>query len=265
MLAVVIIVVAVPEGLAMSVTLSLAYSMRKMTKSNNLVRKMHACETIGAATVICSDKTGTLTMNEMRVSDMNFPIIKFNQDKMQSSLSDKQKMIFEAFSVNSTANLSKVTNQPVCSIGNPTECALLMWMHSNNIDYVLYRDDFETEYQWTFTTEKKYMATIGRSKLLNKRIFYIKGAPEIVLNYCSSILTDKGIERLNGQKTGIEKTLNEYQTRGMRTLGFGYAEIDNAIKSSDIDTILYGWAVYRLQTRSDLKFHLQLNPAAPPA
>ena len=134
MIAVTIIVVAVPEGLAMSVTLSLAYSMRKMTAANNLVRRMHACETIGAATVICSDKTGTLTMNQMRIHEVKFPSL--TQPTLSKEPSSRgEQLVIEAMSVNTTAHLDRSSGTPT-PLGNPTEGALLLWMDQAGVDYV---------------------------------------------------------------------------------------------------------------------------------
>lgn len=223
MIAVTIIVVAVPEGLAMSVTLSLAYSMKKMTRENNLVRRMHACETIGAATVICSDKTGTLTMNEMRVFEMRFPA--FSNKLLSSSLStDLEKLIAESISVNSTANLSKKPGENPKALGNPTEGALLLWVDEAGVDYNQKRAQFHIDHQLTFSTERKFMGTLGTS-FSGKQVLHIKGAPEIVMDRCSQMLTSQGLQPLTEpQKTNIHKELKDYQARGMRTLGFAYLE-----------------------------------------
>lgn len=217
MVAVTIIVVAVPEGLAMSVTLSLAYSMRKMAADNNLVRQMHACETIGAATVICSDKTGTLTQNQMRVTKAHFPSL----DALVSPLHQAQKFIAEAIAVNSTADLEKKPNQPTRPIGNATEGALLLWLESQDLNYIPYRSDFEIEAQLPFSTQNKYMGTFGISAITQSKVFYLKGAPEIVLDRCTQILTTTGIKPLTNQAE-IAAELQDYQCRGMRTLGFAY-------------------------------------------
>lgn len=222
MIAITMIVVAVPEGLAMSVTLSLAYSVRKMTATNNLVRKMHAVETISAATVICSDKTGTLTMNEMRVYNVHFPTLKTN--KLNSdNLSYIEKVIVESFCGNSTANLE--TKDPTPKVlGNPTEGAMLLWLHDNKIDYKKWRDNFEIIHQWTFTTERKFMATYGNSDINSKPILLVKGAPEIVLNLCTKFLGDEKVEDFTVQKDEILSELREYQNRAMRTLAFAFLE-----------------------------------------
>ncbi len=216
MIAVTIIVVAVPEGLAMSVTLSLAYSMRKMTASNTLVRRMDACETIGAATVICSDKTGTLTLNEMRLFETVF------DSRASASLPEApalRQLVIEAISANSTAQLSRVPGEPTKPVGNPTECALLLWLDSQGIDYIAARNAFEIQHQWGFSTERKFMATLGG-------VLHVKGAPEIVLERCGSIATHNGIRTLTGMdRTAIAESLKAYQSRGMRTLALAYREM----------------------------------------
>jgi len=210
MVAVTIIVVAVPEGLAMSVTLSLAYSMRKMAASNNLVRQMHACETVGAATVICSDKTGTLTCNQMQVKEVAF-----------ASLSQNTNLIAECIAANSTADLEKKSQQAPSVIGNATEGALLLWLDGQNLDYIHLRDRFAIKSQMAFSTEKKYMATLGTSSVTESLMLYVKGAPEVVLNYCSHQLGEKGKEPLSN-KSEILSQMGEYQARGMRVLGFAF-------------------------------------------
>lgn len=218
MIAVTIIVVAVPEGLAMSVTLSLAYSMRKMTASNNLVRKMDACETIGAATCICSDKTGTLTKNEMEVFHASFP------SRIEGLHDNGMLFISEAIGCNSTANLGINSDGNQKIIGNPTEGALLLWLNQNGYDYLPLREGFETKHQWTFSNETKMMGTFGKSSLTNGEVLHIKGAPEIVLNKCKNIVTDSGIEFLDGRKHEILKEMADFQKRGMRTIGMAFKE-----------------------------------------
>lgn len=227
MVAVTIIVVAVPEGLAMSVTLSLAYSMRKMAADNNLVRQMHACETIGAATVICSDKTGTLTQNQMRVTKAHFPSLDASVLPLHH---DAQKLITEAIAVNSTANLEKKPNQPIRPIGNATEGALLLWLESQKLNYIPYRSDFEIEAQMPFSTQNKYMGTLGISAVTNNKVFYVKGAPELILDRCTHILTTTGLKPLTNQAE-IAASLQDYQRRGMRTLGFAYHDVPEQINN----------------------------------
>lgn len=220
MIAVTLIVVAVPEGLAMSVTLSLAYSMRKMTAANNLVRKMHACETIGAATVICTDKTGTLTMNQMHVQDAVFPL---------SSID----FVSLAIAANSTANLSRLDSRNPQAIGNPTEGALLLWLNEQSLDYEMIRESFKITTQWTFSTEHKFMATKGKMADSSDEILFVKGAPEILMNRCAFFESKDSILELNTlAKSEIQKQLLTYQARGMRTLGFSY--LKNPINDSDV-------------------------------
>ena len=209
MLAVTVIVVAVPEGLGMSVTLSLAYSMRKMTASNNLVRRMHACETIGAATVICSDKTGTLTRNEMRVHEVRFPGLSTETDKT----SPVQQFIVESFCANSTANLGHIDNNPLAVLGNPTEGALLLWTHDHGYAYEQIRDAFKIQQQLPFSTERKFMATLGESGITGESVLLIKGAPEIVLSRCSAVAQadSQPTEKTQAEVDNIQKQLKSWQ------------------------------------------------------
>ncbi|MBE6298056.1 MAG: calcium-translocating P-type ATPase, PMCA-type [Bacteroidales bacterium] len=216
MIAVTLIVVSVPEGLPMSVTLSLALSMNRMLKANNLVRKMHACETMGATTVICTDKTGTLTQNRMQVHETNFLALP------GQSLGDgtAAALVKEGIAVNSTANLNK-ENGEVKTIGNPTEAALLLWLDKNGVDYLPLRDNAEVISQLTFSTERKYMATVVHSPLLGKNVLYVKGAPEIVLAACNSVALEDGkTATVEEKREFVENRLLEYQNMAMRTLGF---------------------------------------------
>ncbi|NES74931.1 MULTISPECIES: calcium-translocating P-type ATPase, PMCA-type [unclassified Okeania] len=216
MIAVAVIVVAVPEGLALSVTLSLAYSMQKMTQQNNLVRRMHACETIGATTVICSDKTGTLTENKMQVSDVNFPSF---DDKTLNA----DNIIVEAICSNSTANLEYKKGEESIPLGDHTEGALLLWLEENNIDYIDKRDDFDIVSQLTFSADRKYMATMGNSSITGDKILHIKGAPELLLASCHQIMTAEGVKPFaDSTRVSIAAELNQYETIGRRTLGFAY-------------------------------------------
>lgn len=204
MIAVTLIVVSVPEGLPMAVTLSLAYSMSRMLKTNNLVRKMHACETMGATTVICTDKTGTLTQNMMQVYKTDF----FGEK-------DQYKYLIENMALNSTAQLDFSGKKPAV-IGNPTEGSLLVWLESQNIDYLEIRNANILVGELPFSTERKYMATIVQNKN-NERILYVKGAPEIIRNLCcDNNINDNG---------DIDRLLSEYQNKAMRTLGFAYKTI----------------------------------------
>ena len=224
MIAVTIIVVAVPEGLAMSVTLSLAYSMRKMTAANNLVRRMHACETIGAATVICSDKTGTLTMNEMQVHEVNFPCLA-GQPLNKEQPGQGGQLLIEAMTANTTANLDRSSGKGAVALGNPTEGALLLWLDKFGIDYGAQRAQFPVTSQWTFSTDRKYMGTLGDSPATGGKVLHIKGAPEIVLHCCTHVLADSAVTALDeAGREAIEAEIKRYQARGMRTLGFAYLE-----------------------------------------
>lgn len=232
MVAVTIIVVAVPEGLAMSVTLSLAYSMRKMAASNNLVRRMHACETIGAATVICSDKTGTLTQNQMRVHEVSFPSL---NSQLAPAVQDIQALIAEAIAVNSTADLEKKPLEAARPIGNATEGALLLWLDSKEINYITYRANFQLKSRMPFSTQNKYMGTLGTSSVSGEDVLYVKGAPEVILERCSHILTAQGLEPLH-ERNAIAAALKEYQARGMRTLGFAYLDTPESA-TDNIDAI----------------------------
>ncbi len=235
MIAVTLIVVAVPEGLAMSVTLSLAYSMRRMTAANNLVRKMHACETIGAATVICTDKTGTLTMNQMRVHETRFPALHGKPlEEAQHELVGR--MIAEAIAANSTANLSWVKPGEPEPIGNPTEGALLLWLNAAKQNYVLIRENFKISCQWTFSTERKFMGTKGLSAITGRTVLYAKGAPEIILGRCASIKEYDGNKELTeDSREQLLQQLKEYQAKGMRTLAV--ACLESVEEHDDIEIV----------------------------
>lgn len=202
MIAVTLIVVSVPEGLPMTVTLCLAYSMRRMLKSNNLVRKMHACETMGATTVVCTDNTGTLTENQMRV------------DEMKLYGTTDADIVAEGLAVNATASLDYSKSGEPAVLGNPTEGALLLWLHSQGNDYRTIRLQTTTLAELPFSTEHKFMATVVESVARKgQRILYVKGAPEIVFAICQTA----DVERRE-----IDQQLAVYQQRAMRTLGFAY-------------------------------------------
>ena len=207
MIAVTLVVVAVPEGLPMAVTLSLAYSMRRMLKTNNLVRKMHACETMGATTVICTDKTGTLTQNQMQIYKTNF----FGNPS--------DEVLYEGIAVNSTAQLDLAGEKPQV-LGNPTEGALLLWLTERGVDYAALRANAVRVDELPFTTERKYMATVVKSST-GKQILYVKGAPEIVFGMCS--------DTAGVTKAEIDAQLLEYQNMAMRTLGFAYMEVPEGL------------------------------------
>lgn len=208
MLAVTLLVVSVPEGLPMAVTLSLAYSMRRMLKTNNLVRKLHACETMGATTVICTDKTGTLTQNRMRVASMQFyPVEGFTQQQCDA-------LVREGMAVNSTASLDLSRKDDPQPIGNPTEGALLLWLHDNGYDYLELKRRAGRVAELPFSTERKYMATaVVSAAEAGRRILYVKGAPEILLTMC---------DMPQQQRESIRTTLAEYQNQAMRTLAFAF-------------------------------------------
>ena len=206
----------------MSVTLSLALSMNRMLKTNNLVRKMHACETMGATTVICTDKTGTLTQNQMQIHETKFynlPDQKLTDDTLSC-------LIKEGISVNSTANLEREGDK-VKTLGNPTEAALLLWLNAQGVDYLNVRDAASVVSQLTFSTERKYMATVVDSPLLGKKVLYVKGAPEIVLSNCKRVAMDGDYVSVEAAKPKIEAQLLAYQNMAMRTLGFAYQVLDD--------------------------------------
>lgn len=218
MIAVTLIVVAVPEGLPMAVTLSLAYSMRRMLKTNNLVRKMHACETMGATTVICTDKTGTLTQNKMQVAESCLG--KFD--------GATEEMFFEGIAMNSTAELDLSNPSIPMPIGNPTEGALLLWLHANkragDLNFLRSRTMVQ---QLPFSTERKYMATIFVSRPYGGKVLFVKGAPEILMSMCSKI--QDGLT-----KEMIEEKLADYQSRAMRTLAFAYQDTECKIDNGTV-------------------------------
>ena len=203
MIAVTLIVVAVPEGLPMAVTLSLAYSMRRMLRTNNLVRKMHACETMGATTVICTDKTGTLTQNRMQVAHADF----FGNPPA--------RVIEEGIAVNSTARIDNSGARPEV-LGNPTEGALLLWLMERGVDYAAIRTAARVITEIPFSTERKYMATVVDGAD-GRRILYAKGAPEIIFGLCAEHPGVTGEE--------FSAALLDYQNQAMRTLAFAWREL----------------------------------------
>ena len=221
MIAVTLIVVAVPEGLPMSVTLSLALSMRRMLETNNLVRKMHACETMGAATVICTDKTGTLTKNRMSLGEKHFYGLK-NQKLDHSEVAH---LMEEGIALNSTAFLDFSDKKKVKVIGNPTEGALLLWLLDSNVDYIRIRDNVKIVKQLPFTTKYKYMATVVETGLAGEYVLYVKGAPEIIMKRCTTVRMLEGESGIETVKEQVNGKLLEYQGKAMRTLGFAYKYI----------------------------------------
>ncbi|MDY3885138.1 calcium-translocating P-type ATPase, PMCA-type [Porphyromonas somerae] len=207
MIAVTVVVVSVPEGLPMAVTLSLAYSMQKMLQTNNLVRKMHACETMGATTVICTDKTGTLTENLMTVAEAQF----YGAEGAGS------RLVQEGLVLNSTATLDKASDGSTRVFGNPTEGALLLWLDREGVAIDEVASEAKVVAQIPFSTERKYMATIVQSPE-GSFILYVKGAPEMVLGLSSQV--EGAIDRQS-----IESELVKYQSQAMRTLGFAYQKL----------------------------------------
>ena len=199
MIAVTLIVVAVPEGLAMSVTLSLAYSMRKMTAGNTLVRKMHACETMGATTVICTDKTGTLTQNKMQV---------------QYFSGNADDTFAREIALNSTALLEQNANGELSAVGNPTEGALLLYLSGKVYSYKQLREEYKVVKRLPFSTERKYMATIADFDAPDKLTLLIKGAPEIIFAKCGNLDVQAEMAKVR-----------VYQEKGMRSLAFAKVEI----------------------------------------
>jgi len=212
MIAVTLVVVAVPEGLPMAVTLSLAFSMKRLMKQNTLPRTMHACETMGAVSVICSDKTGTLTQNQMKVVGTNFSVLK--DQKLAND--EASNLLKECIAVNTTANLDFADSSRINAIGNPTEGALLLWLNDNKVNYLDIRESVEIIDRLQFTTENKYMATIVKSEVTGHRVVYVKGAPDILMSMCK-ISADEVAK--------INESLAEFQSHANRTLGFAYKEL----------------------------------------
>lgn len=214
MIAVTLIVVAVPEGLPMAVTLSLAFSMKRLMKQNTLPRTMHACETMGAVSVICSDKTGTLTQNQMKVVDTTFPAL----DNQKIGEDNYSSLLKECIAINTTANLDFADPKKIKAIGNPTEGALLLWLHNQGINYLDIRESIDIIDRLQFTTELKYMATIVKSNVTGKRVVYVKGAPDILMSLCKT--TEDEIKNYKAK-------LVEYQNHANRTLAFAYKELND--------------------------------------
>lgn len=213
MIAVTLVVVTVPEGLPMAVTLSLALSMRRMLKTNNLVRKLHACETMGATTVICTDKTGTLTQNQMQVYKTDF----FGLDGQKLADDPLSHVIAEGIAVNSTAQLEAVSGEKPKVLGNPTEGALLLWLTSQGLDYTKLKSAVDVVEELPFSTENKFMATVI-SDSTGTETLYVKGAPEIVMSLCRTM--PDGVSRAD-----VDALLLGYQNQAMRTLGFAVARL----------------------------------------
>ncbi len=241
MMAVTLIVVTVPEGLPMSVTLSLALNMRRMLATNNLVRKMHACETMGAVTVICTDKTGTLTQNRMQIYETKFTALPTQELVSDSPTS---KLIAEGIATNSTAFLEEDEKHQLKGVGNPTEIALLLWMNQQGQNYLSLRNNSEIISQLPFSTERKFMATLVQSASQRTRVLYLKGAPEIIVKKCDMILTTQGEEPVTKEINNINAQLLTYQNMAMRTLGFAYrvvkeTESTDCAKLSDENNFIF--------------------------
>lgn len=212
MIAVTLIVVAVPEGLPMSVTLSLAFSMKRLMKQNTLPRTMHSCETMGATSVICTDKTGTLTQNQMKIHDTFF-----------ESLADQKitddyasKLLIECIAMDTSANLDFSNPKKAKTIGSPTEGAVLLWLNDFGIDYRPIRETTGIIDRLPFSTKNKYMATVVKSKVAEGNILYVIGAPDILMSYSQVAESDKA---------KYEAKLAEYQGKAMRTLGFACLKV----------------------------------------
>lgn len=257
MMAVTLIVVSVPEGLPMSVTLSLALNMRRMLATNNLVRKMHACETMGAVTVICTDKTGTLTQNKMQIHELmtSHEIATVSEEgRTEDEVSHGEQpsdhevlgvsLLAKNMAVNSTAFLER-KDDGLLPIGNPTEGALLLWLERHGYDYEQMRSEARIVSQLPFSTERKYMATLvedvksdelpmnsdtpySDTQRGQRRLLFLKGAPEIILRHSACYLSAGGgehrpIEEISGK---VEAQLSRYQNMAMRTLGFAVVEVE---------------------------------------
>ncbi len=219
MIAVTLVVCSIPEGLPMAVTLALAFSMRRMLRTNNLVRKLHACETMGATTVICTDKTGTLTENRMTVAHTDF----FGNPPLE--------VIADAIALNSTAelDLSDEMSGRLSTLGNPTEGALLQWLWKKGKDYRALRAAGRKVKELPFSTERKYMATVVADSN-GRRVLFVKGAPEIVFGLCADT---SGVT-----KAEIDATLSGYQAQAMRTLGFAYQELEDGDATIDDNRVV---------------------------
>ena len=224
MIAITLIVVSVPEGLPMSITLSLALSMHRMLRNNNLVRRLHACETMGAATVICTDKTGTLTQNQMQVAHAFFENLNENDPPNQ--------IVITSMACNSTAHLDDSDSKHIKVLGNPTEGALLIWLRQHGINYFDIRQHYNIIEQVPFSTELKYMATIVEGTD-DKKILLVKGAPEIIIQACK--LDDNN----------IKEQLHSFQQKAMRTLAFAYAYVQGDITTENLQHL----------QRSDIELH----------
>lgn len=245
MLAVTLVVVSVPEGLPMSVTLSLALSMRRMLKTNNLVRRLHACETMGATTVICTDKTGTLTQNQMQVVQAHFDNDLCTMPHEQSSPgdcsgnattlsdnstaeNDSQLIVDLSMACNTTAYLDDSQPDKIQALGNPTEGALLLWLNGQGKDYLALREQYRIVDRMPFSTERKYMVSVVMLDT-KRRVMLVKGAPEIVMD-----MTDIAPDKREDEQLLLER----YQIKAMRTLAFAYALLDDDCQDMGIEQLL---------------------------
>ncbi|MBQ5424560.1 MAG: HAD-IC family P-type ATPase, partial [Bacteroidales bacterium] len=220
MIAVTLIVVAVPEGLPMSVTLSLAFSMKRLMKQNTLPRTMHSCETMGATSVICTDKTGTLTQNQMKIHDTFFESL--TDQKLTDD--NASHLLEECIAMDTSANLDLSDKAKAKTVGSPTEGAVLLWLNDFGIDYRTIRENTEIVDRIPFTTKNKYMATVVKSKVADGNILYVIGAPDILIAHSSISDADK---------SKYETKLAEYQSKAMRTLGFAYLQVADGQKVFD--------------------------------
>jgi Ca2+-transporting ATPase len=234
--------------------------MKRMLSANNLVRKMHACETMGATSVICTDKTGTLTQNQMQVEETRF----YALDKQELGNNPTiDTLISESIALNTTANLNTDTNGRIGVIGNPTEGALLLWLTKQDVHYNTLRHTIPAAEQLTFSTERKYMGTVIVSPTLKKRILYVKGAPEIVLKKCQNISTTQGVVPIEALRQNIEGELLSFQNRALRTLALAYAEVDesscfdNGVLKEHIQLTLLGITAIADPVRADVPEAIQ--------
>ena len=213
-----------PEMLPMIITASLAKGSIIMAKEKVVIKKLNAIQDLGAIDILCTDKTGTLTHNQMQVYQTRFYGLPDQELQQDNRL---QVLIKEGISINSTAYL-EYGNDQIKTLGNPTEAALLLWLHQQKINYMDYRDNTEILEQLTFSTERKYMATLVRSVLEGKLILYLKGAPEIVFAKCKQVETPAGLVPAQEYHATVEKELLDFQNQAMRTLGFAYKLVDSA-------------------------------------
>ncbi len=233
MVAVTLIVVAVPEGLALATTLSLAYNMRRMTATHCLVRKLDATEALGAATCICCDKTGTLTLNQMRVQALEFA--------PAAGAGEVGSLAARALAANSTANLERLDDGSTRVIGNPTEGALLLHLTGLGADYARMRREFAVARQWPFSAERKMMATLGGGAGANGPELHVKGAPDYVLERCAFRMGADGVQPLRErERQAIRDELLAAQRRAVRTLAFAFRAAEPGDAERELDDVAHG-------------------------